>query len=61
MEQAIDNALSANPELDLLGLSTKDNADIESIRVRKTIYLPAPYVGVFLERDLTPDKVWSRL
>ena len=47
--------------MELLGLSTKDNTDVESIPIRKTIYLPALYVGFFLERNLTLDNVWSRL
>ena len=27
----------------------------------KTIYLPAPYVVIFIKRDLTPAEAWSRL
>ena len=34
---------------------------MEAIHVRKTIYLPAPFVGILLEHYLTPVEAWSRL
>ena len=46
--QLIDATLAANSKLDLLGLFTADDADVEAIRVRKTIYLSAHFVGIFL-------------
>ena len=45
MVQAIDAALDSNPELDLLGQFAADAADVNAIQVRKTIYLPAPFLG----------------
>ena len=56
--QSIDAALATNPDMDLLGLFTKEEADVEYICVRKTIYLPAPYLRIFLECNLTPAEVW---
>ena len=53
--QVIESALSENLNLDLLGPLSADNSDMEVIRIKKTIYLPTPYVGIFLERDLTPN------
>ena len=53
--QVIESALSENLNLDLLGPLSADNSYMEVIRIKKTIYLPTPYVGIFLERDLTPN------
>ena len=58
---AIDAALSLDPDADLLGPFTAADADVEPLHVRKTIYLPAPFVGLFLERDITPAEAWNRL
>ena len=59
--QAIDAALPAKPKLDLLGPFFAEGVDMDSIRVRKIIYLPAPFLGIFLERNLTPAEARSRL
>ena len=59
--KVIESALSENLNLDLLGPLSADDSDMEVIRIKKTIYLPTPYVGIFLERDLTPNYAWSRL
>ena len=59
--QAIDAALAANPKLDLLGPFFAEGADMDSIRVRNIIYLPDPFLGIFLQRNLTPAKAWSHL
>ena len=40
---------------------TPANADVETLRVCKTIYLPSPFFSIFLERDLTPAEAWKRL
>ena len=61
VEQSIDTALTSDPELDLLGPFAADESDVEVICVSKTIYLPTPFVGVFLERNLTPVEAWSCL
>ena len=54
MAQEIDSTLSANPNLDLLGPFTTGDADVEATRVHKTMYLPALFVEIFLEINLTP-------
>ena len=59
--QAIDAALAVNPNLDLLGPYTADNADVEATCVKKTIYLPAPFVRIFLELNLKHVEAWSFL
>ena len=52
-----DAVLASEPELDLLGLFAVDNADAKAIQVHKTIYVPAPFMGILLDRDLTPVEV----
>ena len=37
------------------------DAGVESVRCRKTVYVPAPYVGLLLSGDLTPVEAWQRL
>ena len=44
--QAINFALA----IKLLGPFASGNSDMESIRICKTIYLPSPFVGIFLEQ-----------
>ena len=61
MLQAIDAVLAAKPELDLLGPFAVDDADVKAIHIKKTIYLLAPFVGIFLECNLTPILTWSCL
>ena len=45
----------------MLGPYGAGDAGVESIRCRKTVYVPAPYVGLFLSSDLTPVEAWQRL
>ena len=58
---AIDTALAADPDTDLLGTLSSTDANVESLRVLKTDCLPAPFFGIFLERDLMPAELWTRL
>ena len=44
----IDANLAADPDLVLLGLLIAGNKYVEAIHIRNIIYLPAPFVGVFL-------------
>ena len=37
------------------------DAGVESVRCRKTVYVPAPYVGLLLSSDLTLVKAWQFL
>ena len=59
--QAIYAALASDPKLDLLGTFSVDDVNVDAICIRKTIYIPAPFAGIFLERKLTPLDAWSRL
>ena len=54
-------ALTADPDTTLLRTFSSTYMDVEPLRVRKTIYLPTPFVGLFHERDLTPAEAWTRL
>ena len=51
---AIDMSLSCDVNLTLLGPYRAGDAGVEIIRCRKTVYVPAPYVGLLLGADLTP-------
>ena len=52
---------SRRPRGGSVGTIFSEDAGVEYVQVRKTIYLPAPYVVMFLERDLTPVNACSRL
>ena len=54
-------ALAADQNVDLLGTLSSKDARIDAMPVCNRIYLPAPYVGMFLKCNLTPDKAWSQL
>ena len=43
-------ALAVNSKVELLGPFTAKDAGVDYLRLRKTIYLPSPYVGMFLKR-----------
>ena len=58
--EVIDAALAVNPDVDILGNFSAKDVVIDPVRVHNIIYLPVPYVGMFLKRSLTPAKVWSR-
>ena len=51
---AINTSIASNPDLKLLGPYGAGDAGVESIRCRKTLYVPAPYVGLLLGADMTP-------
>ena len=57
----IDAALYVIPKMNVLGMFSVENADVYAIHVKKTIYLPAPYVRIFLKRELMPAETWSCL
>ena len=52
--KAIESALASSPKLDQLGPVTYEDSGIDFMKYRKTIYLSAPYLGIFLEHNLTP-------
>ena len=53
--------MAADPDVNILGPFTSINTNVERLRIRKIFYLPAPFVGLFIEKDLTPMEVWTRL
>ena len=55
---AIDASIASDPDLKMLGPYGAGDAGVESIRCRKAVYVPAPYVGLLLGSDLTPIKAW---
>ena len=57
----IDAALSYDPDLDLLGPFATTDVDTEALCVRTSIYTPAPFASLFLERDLMPTEAWTCL
>ena len=58
---AIDASIAGDPDLKLLGPYEAGDMGVESIRCRKTVYVPAPYVGLLLGSDLTPIEAWHRV
>ena len=58
---AIDTSLAGDANLTLLGPYGAGDSGVETIRCRKTVYVPAPYVGLLLGSDLTPIEAWHRL
>ena len=58
---AIDTSLFGDPNLTLLGPYGAGDVGVETIRFCKTVYVPAPYVGLLLGADLTPIEAWHRL
>ena len=51
---AIDTSLARDPNVTLLGPCGAGDAGAEIIHCQKTVYVPAPYVGLFLSADLSP-------
>ena len=56
-----DVALYANPDTNLLGPFSSTDKNVEPLRVPKTVYLPNPLIGLFLNWDLTIVEAWIRL
>ena len=61
LDLSTDAVLAANPDTDLLGGLFSMGANVEPLRVCKTIYLPTPFFGIFLEWDLIPMESWNCL
>jgi len=59
--QTIDDEFAANPQSELLGPFGNTDAGTMAARVRHTIILPAPYVGMFLNWYLSPKEAWLQL
>ena len=58
---AIDTAIAGDADLKMLGPFGAGDAGVESVRCRKTVYAPVPYVSLLLGGDLTPVEAWQRL
>ena len=58
---AIDTSLSGDANITILGPYVAGDAGVEIIRCRKTVYVPAPYVGLLLCADLSQVEAWNRL
>ena len=58
---AIDTSLSGDANTTLLGPYRAGDAGVEIIRCRKTVYVPAPYIGLSLGANLTPIEAWHCL
>ena len=54
-------ALDNTSEMELLSLFTSEDVGIDYVQVRNTIYLSASYLGMFLERYLTPVEAVRKL
>ena len=60
-ELVIDTAMVANQGTNLLGPFSSMELNMEPFRVRKTAYLPAPLVRIFLRQYLALVEAWTRL
>ena len=58
---AINTSLAGDANLTLLGPYGAGDVGVETIRCRKTVYIPAPYVGLLMGDDLTSIEAWHRL
>ena len=58
---AIDTSLSGGANITLLGPYGAGDAGVEIIRCHKTVYVPAPYVGLLLCADLILVEAWNCL
>ena len=58
---AIYTHLSGDVKIMLLGPYGAGDVGVEIIRCRKTLYVPAPYVGLLLCANITPVEAWNRL
>ena len=59
--EAINVAMSGNLEVDVLVPFTSKDTGMDYVRVWNIIYLPASYVGMFLEWYPTHVEAWSHL
>ena len=59
IEAALDAALSDNSTITMLGPFVHTNGYIEAVKVLNIMLLP--FIGLLLERYLSPVQTWSRL
>ena len=53
MADSIDVDPSVDPIVENIGPFSADDTGVETLHIYKTIYLPAPYIGIFLGSDIT--------
>ena len=54
-------ALSADPNLTPIGLYLQTDADIKALKFFHTVYVPPPFVSLFLESNISPVQPWDHL
>ena len=57
----IDTTLAATPPTILLYPVAYGNAGATAVQVRCTVYMPPPFIAIFLVGQLRPVKDWQRL
>ena len=57
----LEQALAADPDLNVVGPYGNADAGTEVVRVRRCSYIPSRYVGLLLEEDLQPKEALVRL
>ena len=59
-QAAVDTLLGADGDPDItLGPFNPGDADTEVVRLRRTCFVPAPYVSLFLTQPLSPRQAWE--
>ena len=59
--ETIDVSTTVYPNLDLLRPFKADDTGVDAVWIFKTVYIPALFVSIFLERDLNPVKARKHL
>jgi hypothetical protein len=59
--EILDQALAADPTVELLGPFGNEDAGTDVIRVRQVMLVPFRYVRILLQRPLTPREAWVQL
>ena len=57
--EMIDAGYAVDPAANLLGPNDIRNDGITNLRVRRTCFVPAPYVPLFLAKPLSPREAWD--
>ena len=58
-ESALDTTLAADATITLLGTYFQTNADVKAIKIRETVFIPSPFVGILLESNLSLVQAWA--
>ena len=57
----LNHLLSGNPAVEMLGPFTAGDPDIESLKCRKMVPVPAAYLQLLLDQTLTPRRLWEQV